>query len=193
VRVDDEIARFDWSDIRTYVGYADMVPHAIRSLVTVTDEKEAAHLGTRIEHILLSVAGPCEGCAPVATILVAALPEMTPPGQTVALELLAVIAAAEITGPPHEQIGRVDALQIRRAVAAGFPHYLAVLRAPDAAMANLYSCVDLMDILAFHDSELRPAAIAALKALPTGGRAPDLAAVVENTLEDLTNPSNDAP
>ncbi|MCM4082180.1 hypothetical protein [Paractinoplanes hotanensis] len=193
MRVDDEIARFDWSGIRTYVGYAEMVPHAIRSLVTVNDEKEAAHLGTWIERILLSVAGPCEGCTPVATVLVAALPEMTSAGHTVALNLLAIIAAAEMTGPAHEQIGRVDTAEIRRAIAVGFPHYLAVLRAPDAATANLHSCVDLIDILAFHAPDLRPGAIAALEALRTGGRASTLAVVVENTLDDLTNPSNDSP
>ncbi|GAA0577948.1 hypothetical protein GCM10010172_73460 [Paractinoplanes ferrugineus] len=193
MQVDDEIARFDWAGIRTYVGYAEMVPHAVRSLVTVTDAKEATRLGTWIERILLSVAGPCEGCTPVATVLVAALPEMTPAGHTVALELLAIIAAAEITGPAHEQIGRVDAGEIRRAVAGGVSHYLAVLRAPDAAAASLYSCVDLMDVLAFHDPDLRPEAIAALEALQTGGRAPDLAVLVRNTLVDLINPANDQP
>src|SRR4051812_11219790 len=93
---------------------------------------------------------PCEGCAPAATVLVAALPEMTPPGHSVALDLLARISAAEMTGPAHEQIGEVDVKEIRQAVASGFQHYVAVLRGKDSAKADICSCVDLMDILAFH-------------------------------------------
>jgi hypothetical protein len=68
-----------------------------------------------------------------------------------------------------------------------------ILRAPDAATANLYSCVDPVDILGFHDPGLRPEAIAALEALQTGGHASSLAVVAEDTLDDLTNPSDDLP
>ena len=94
-----------------------MLPGALRALTAAPDDKEAGRLGTWIERILLSVAGPCEGCTPVAAVLVAALPEMTPPGHSVALELLSQLSAAEITGPAHEQIGAVDAEEIRQAVA----------------------------------------------------------------------------
>lgn len=83
--IDDEIARFDWSRIQTYQGNAEVVPGAVRSLVAATSEKESARLGAWIERILLSPAGPSEGCAPVGTVLVAALPEMTPAGRSVAL------------------------------------------------------------------------------------------------------------
>lgn len=96
--IDDDIARFDWPRIQTYVGHAEMVPDALRRL-TAASGQEAARLGACIEHILVSATGPCEGCAPVATVLVAALPEMRPPGHSVALDLLSQIAAAELTGP----------------------------------------------------------------------------------------------
>src|SRR3954454_18671347 len=61
-------------------------------------------------------------------VLVAALPEMTPPGHSVALDLLARISAAEMIGPAHEQIGEVDVKEMRQAVASGFQHYGSVLR-----------------------------------------------------------------
>jgi hypothetical protein len=96
---------------------------------------------------------------------------MTPAGHRVALDLLSVIAPAEVTGPAHEQIGSVDVDEIRRAVVAGFQHYVAVLRAESSSEADLYSCVDLMDILAFYDRSLAAEAIAALKAVRTGGTA----------------------
>jgi hypothetical protein len=189
--MDDDIARFDWSRIQTYLGHAEMVPDALRALAAASDDKEAARLGVWIERILLSVAGPCEGCAPVAIVLAAALPEMTPPGHSVALDLLSQISAAEVTGPAHEQIGEVDVTEIRQAVAVGFPHYVAVLRAESSPKVDLYSCVDLMDILAFHDRSLAAEAIAALKAVRTAGRAADLAVSIDNTLDDLADPSND--
>lgn len=68
--IDDAVAGFDWSRIQTYLGHAEMLPGALRGLTAAPDDKEAARLGTWIEHILLSVAGPCEGCAPVAAVLV---------------------------------------------------------------------------------------------------------------------------
>ncbi|KUL25424.1 hypothetical protein [Actinoplanes awajinensis] len=190
--IDDDIARFDWPRIQTYVGHAEMVPDALRGLTMASDDEEAARLGVWIEHILVSVAGPCEGCAPVATVLVAALPGMTPPGHSVALDLLSRISAAEPTGPAHEQIGAVDIDEIRQAVAGGFQHYVAVLRAGSSSEADLRSCVDLMDILAFHDRSLAIEAIAALKAIQTADRATDLAVLIENTLDDLAYSSNDS-
>jgi len=190
VSIEDEIARFDWFRIRTYVGHADMVPNAVRGLVAATEEKEAARFGERLGHILLSVAGPCEGCAPVATLLVATLPEMTPAGHRVALDLLSLIAAAQTTG--HEQVGAVDVDEIRQAVAGGFQHYAAVLRSESASDAELYSCIDLMDILAFHDPSLAAEAVAVLKAIPTDGRAPGIAVSIDNTLDDLTGASRDS-
>jgi hypothetical protein len=191
VSIDDELARFDWSRIQTYLGHAEMVPDAVRRLVAAPDEEEAIRLGEWIERILLSEAGPCEGCTPVATVLVATLPEMTPAGHSVALDLLSTIGAVEITGPAHEQIGAVDVDEIRQAVAGGFPHYVAVLRSESSSEADLYSCIDLMDILAFHNPRLAAIATAALKAIRTDGRAPGLAVAVENTLDDLTDPSRD--
>jgi hypothetical protein len=188
--MDDDIARFDWSRIQTYLGNAEMMPHALRALAAASDDKEAARLGVRMESILLSEAGPCEGCAPVAAVLAGALPAMTPPGHSVALDLLSQISAAEVTGPAHEQIGEVDVQEIRKAVASGFPHYVAVLRAESSPEADLYSCVDLMDNLAFHDRDLAVGAIAALQAVRTGGRAPALAVLIHNTLDDLADPSN---
>lgn len=190
--IDDELARFDWSRIQTYVGYAEMMPDAVRRLVAAPDRTEAVRLGEWIEHILLSVAGPCEGCTPVVTVLVATLPEMTSAGRSVALDLLSLIGAAEVTGPAHEQIGAVDVDEIRQAVAGGFQHYVAVLRAESSSEADLSSCIDLMDILAFDNPRLTAIAIAALKAIQTGGRAPGLAALIENTLDDLADPSSDS-
>ncbi|GAB2577691.1 hypothetical protein Aab01nite_11310 [Paractinoplanes abujensis] len=184
--VDDEIARFDWTQVRTYLGYAEMVPRALRGLIAAEDDHEATHFGAWIERILLSEAGPCEGCAPVATVLVATLPEMTPPGHTAALDVLSLIAAAEITGPAHEQIGTVDIIEIRHAVAAGFQHYLEVLQAGSSPTADLHSCVDLLDVLAFYDRSLAPAAIATLQAVRTSGHATDLTVAIDNTLADLT-------
>jgi hypothetical protein len=171
VGIDDELARFDWSRIQTYLGYAEMVPQAVRGLVAAPDRKEAVRLGEWIQRILLSGAGPCEGCTPVATVLAATLPEMTPAGRSVALDLLSLIGAAEITGPAHEQIGAVDVDEIRQAVAGGFRHYVAVLRAESSSEADLYSCIDLMDILAFDNPRLTAIATAALKAIRTSGRA----------------------
>ncbi|GID30821.1 hypothetical protein [Paractinoplanes brasiliensis] len=185
--VDEEIARFDWPRVRTYLGYAEMVPGALRGLATAADDREAAHFGAWIERILLSEAGPCEGCAPVATVIVAALPEMTPAGHAAALDVLSLIASAEISGPAHEQIGTVDVAEIRRAVATGFPHYLAVLRSDSSPTAELHSCVDLLDVLAFYDRSLAPAAITALKAVRTNDHAPDLTVAIDNTLTDLAD------
>jgi hypothetical protein len=185
VSIDDEIARFDWSRIQTYAGHAETVPNAVRRLVSAQNKQEAGHLGEWIERILLSVAGACEGCAPVATVLIAAMPEMTPAGHSKALELLSLIGAAEMTGPAHEQIGAVDGNEIRQAVAGGFPHYIAVLEAESSSEVDLYSCIDLMDILAFHDPSLAPAATAVLKAVRTGGRATMLTVAIDNTLDDL--------
>jgi hypothetical protein len=156
-----------------------MLPGALRALTAAPDDKEAGRLGTWIERILLSVAGPCEGCTPVAAVLVAALPEMTPPGHSVALELLSQLSAAEITGPAHEQIGAVDVEEIRQAVAGGFQHYVAVLRAESSPETDLYSCIDLMDILAFHDHSLAAEAIAALKAMRTAGRGTDFTVLID--------------
>jgi hypothetical protein len=190
VSIDDALARFDWSRLPTYAGHAEMIPHAISGLIAAPDKKEATRLGVWIERILLSVAGPCEACAPVATVLVAALPEMTPPAHSVALDLLAQISAAEISGPAHEQIGKVDAKEIRRAVAAGFQHYVAVLRAESSSEADLYPCVDLMDILAFHDRTLTAEAVSALEAVQTPSRPTNMAAAIANTLEDLADPPN---
>ncbi|WP_109603367.1 hypothetical protein [Actinoplanes xinjiangensis] len=189
--IDDHLADFDWSRIQTYVGYAEMVPNAVRELAA-SDVKEAARLGVWIERILLSVAGPCEGCAPVATVLVAVLPRMTPPGRSVALDLLSQISAAEITGPAHEQIGAVDLEEIRQAVASGFQYYVGMLRETASSDADLYSCIGLMDILAFHDRSLAAEAIAALKAVRTAGRATGLAVLIDNTLDDLADPSSDS-
>jgi hypothetical protein len=186
VSIDDELARFDWSRIQTYAGHAEMVPNAVRRLVSAPDKQEAGHLGEWIERILLSVAGPSEGCAPVVTVLVAAMSEMTSAGHSVALDLLSLIGAAEMTGPAHKQIGPVDVNEIRQAVAGGFPHYIAVLEADSSSEADLYSCIDLMDILAFHDPSLAPAATAALKAVRTGGRATMLTAAIDNTIDDLS-------
>lgn len=187
VSVEEEIARVDWSGVRTYLGYAEMVPGALRGIVAATDDREATHFGAWIERILLSEAGPCEGCAPVATVLVAALPEMTPAGHTAALDVLSLIAAAEISGPAHEQIGTVDVDEIRQAVATGFQHYLAVLRSEASPPAELASCVDLLDVLAFYDRSLAPAAVATLKDVRASGRAADLAEAIDNTLTDLTD------
>jgi hypothetical protein len=191
--IDDEIARFDWSRIQTYLGHAEMLPGTLRRLVAASDENEAARLGASIERILLSVAGPCEACAPVATVLVAALPAMTPAGHPVALDLLSVIGAARITGPSHEQIGAVDVEEIRQAVAAGFHHYIAVLQAESSSTGELYSGVDLVDIAALHDPSLTAVATRALKALRTSGRDTGLATLIDNTLDDLANLSNDSP
>ncbi|WP_245923391.1 hypothetical protein [Paractinoplanes atraurantiacus] len=69
-------------------------------------------------------------------VLVATLPDMMPTGRTVALDLLSTIATAKVTGPAHEQIGAVDAGEIRQAVTAGFPHYVAVLRAESGPSAD---------------------------------------------------------
>ncbi|BEL05488.1 hypothetical protein Q0Z83_036790 [Actinoplanes sichuanensis] len=190
--IEDDIARFDWSRIRTYLGYAEMVPYALRGLISASDDEEAVRLGVWIERILLSVAGPCEGCVPVASVLVAALSEMTPSGHRVALGLLSQISAAEITGPAHEQIGAVDVKEIRQAVAGGFQHYVAVLRAESSPEADLYSCIDLMDTLAFYDRSLAAEAIAALESVRTAGRAPDLARSIDKTLDDLDDFSNDS-
>ncbi|XVU30110.1 hypothetical protein ACQPZJ_24380 [Actinoplanes sp. CA-054009] len=132
--VDDEITRFDWGRIRTYAGYAEMMPDAVRRLVAAPDEQEAARLGAWIERVLLSAAGPCEGCG---------------------------------------------------AVAAGFPHYVAVLRRQSGPVADLFACIGLVDVLAFHDPALREEAVAAWKLVRTNGRSPDLAVAVGNTLDDL--------
>lgn len=193
MHIDDEIARFDWSRIPTYLGYADMVPGAVRALVAAPDRTEATRLGAWIERILLSPAGPCEGCAPVATVLVAALPEMTPAGRSVALDLLTLLGATEITGPSHEQIGAVDVDEIRQAVAAGFHHYVSVLRTESSPEGDLYASIGLVEIVAFHDPNLAAAAISALEAIRTGGRARDLATLIDNTLAELTELSNDSP
>ncbi|MEV4758528.1 hypothetical protein AB0J86_25950 [Micromonospora sp. NPDC049559] len=190
--IDRETARFDWSRIQTYWGHAEMVPAAVRGLAAAPNEEEAVRLGKWIEHIILSAAGPCEGCAPVATVLVATLPEMTPAGHSVALDLLALLGAAEISGPAHEQIGAVDVDEIREAVGGGFQHYVAVLRSESSSVSDLYSCIDLMDILAFHDPRLAASATAALRAIRTGGRARALAVVIENTLDDLAGLSRDS-
>lgn len=187
--IDDEIARFDWSHIQTYLGHAEMVPDALRRLIAAPDGAAAARLGDRIEHILLSVAGPCEGCAPVATVLVAALPEMTPAGHSAALGLLSNIAVAEVTGPAHEQLGAVDAEQIRRAVAGGFQHYTAVLRAESSSEAELRACIDLLDISALHDRSLAAAAVTALGALRASGRAAGLAVAIDDALAELAEPA----
>ncbi|MBL7259970.1 hypothetical protein [Paractinoplanes lichenicola] len=183
--VDDEIARIDWARVQTYLGHAEMMPEALRRLVEATEDVEATRLGAWIARILLSEAGPCEGCAPVAGVLVAALPVMTPAGHSAALDVLSLIAAAEISGPAHEQIGAVDAAEIRRAVAGGFPHYLAVLQSESSPVADLYSCVDLLDVLAFHDRSLAPAAVAALAAARPAIRDDDLATAIDNTLAEL--------
>lgn len=45
VSIDDDIARFDWSRIRTYLGYAEMVPYGLRGLAAASDDEEAARLG----------------------------------------------------------------------------------------------------------------------------------------------------
>ena len=66
MNIDDEMARFDWSGIQTYIGQAEMLPGAVRALIAAEDAEQAARLGAWIEHILVSVAGPCEGCTPVA-------------------------------------------------------------------------------------------------------------------------------
>ena len=63
--VDYEMARFDWCRVHTYLGYAEMVPGALRGVVADLDRVEVKWLGVGIWRILLSVAGPCEGCAPV--------------------------------------------------------------------------------------------------------------------------------
>ncbi|MET8153116.1 hypothetical protein ACIBSW_23400 [Actinoplanes sp. NPDC049668] len=188
--VEDEIARFEWSRIRTYIGFAEMVPDVLRGLIAAPDAAEASRLRDRLERILLWEGNnPCEGCAPVANVLVAALPEMTPAGHTAALDILAVIAAAEAGWPARELIGTVDLDEIRRAVAGGFEHYLAVLGRDPWPVSDLYSCIALMDALAFHDRSLVPAAVAALEAVRTGGRASGLADAIENTLADLADPS----
>jgi hypothetical protein len=54
-----------------------------------------------------------------------------------------------MTGPAHEQIGEVDVDEIRRAVASGFQQYVAVLRTESSPIADLYSRIDLRDVLAF--------------------------------------------
>ncbi|GHJ52927.1 hypothetical protein Nm8I071_22340 [Nonomuraea sp. TT08I-71] len=190
--IDDEIARFDWSSIQTYQGNAEMVPDAVRGLIAAPNEKEAARLGARIERILLSVAGPSEGCAPVATVLVAALPKMTPAGHSVALDLLSLIGATQVTGHSHEQIGAVDIDEIREAVAAGFHQYVAVLQAEPSSEGELYSCIDLVEISALHDPGLAPVAITALKSIGTSGRTPDLVALIDNTLGDLPRLPSDS-
>ncbi|MEO3746934.1 hypothetical protein [Plantactinospora sp. B5E13] len=187
---EDETARFDWSRIPTYLGYAEMLPGAVRALITAPDSAEADRLGTWIERVLLSVAGPCEGCAPVATVLVVALPEMTPAGRSVALDLLTLLGAAEITGPPHEQIGRVDVAEIRQAVAAGFHHYVSVLQTEASSDNDVHTCVGLVEIAAFHDPSLAAAAIRALGAVRTGGRSSGLAALIDSTVADLTELSH---
>jgi hypothetical protein len=192
VSIDDGIARFDWSRIQTYVGQAGMTPDALRGITAASNEEDAARLGAWIQHNLVSVAGSCEACAPVAAVLVAALPEMTPPGHSVALDLLSQMSTAELTGPVREQIGAVDIDEIRRAVAAGFQHYVAVLRDGSSPEADLRSCVDLMNTLAFHDPGLAVEAIAALKAIQTASLATDLAVLIENTLDDLAALSDDS-
>jgi len=192
VGFDDDLARFDWPRIKTYLGHADLVPDAVRRLAAASEDKEAARLGAWMERTLLSVAGPCEGCAPVATVLVAALPGMTPSGRSVALDLLSQISAAEVTGPAHEQIGTIDVKQIRQTVATGFPYYVSVLRAESFPEADLNSCIDLMGICAFHDRRFVAEAIAALKAVRSAGRAPHLAVLIDNTIDDLTDPSNNS-
>jgi hypothetical protein len=189
--MEEEIGRFDWSRLRTYAGHAETVPGTVRELATAADEDEAGRLGARIEHILLSVAGPCEACAPAATVLVAALPGMTPAGRSAALEVLAQIGATEVTGPGHEQIGAVDAEQIRRAVAAGLPHYLAVLRSPSATEPDVSSCIEILDVVAFGDPGLAPAAVAALEGLRAEGRHPDLGPLIDTTVSDLTGSLKD--
>jgi hypothetical protein len=49
-----------------------------------------------------------------------------------------------------------------------------------------------MDTLAFNDRSLTAEAIAALKAVRTAGRATDLAVLIDNTLDDLADSSNDS-
>jgi hypothetical protein len=191
--IDDEIARFDWSRIQTYLGHAEMVPGALRRLVAAPDDNEAARLGASIERILLSVAGPCEACAPVATVLVAALPAMTTAGHTAALDLLSIIGAAQITGPSHEQIGAVDVDEIRQAVAAGFHHYVAVLQTEASSTGELYPCVDLVDVAAFQDQAWRPSRpVRSKHSELASARDRDLMTLIDNTLDDLANLSSDS-
>jgi hypothetical protein len=190
--VDDAIARFDWLRIQTYVGNAEMLPAVVRRLIAARNRDDAHRIGDWIERIVLSVAGPSEACLPVATVLVAALPDMTPAGHSVALDLLTLIGTAEISRPPHEQIGAVDINEIRRATATGFHHYIRVLQA-DSAEADLCMCIDLVAISALHDPSLTAAATAALRAVPTSGRSPHLAQLVRNTLDDLISASTESP
>lgn len=167
----------DWARVPTYLVSARMMPDALRALAEASDRQEAVRRGDWIERAILAAEGPSEGCLPVAKALVAALPRMTPPGHGVALELLCRIAAAEIVGPPHEQLGVVDAGELRRAVAGGFEHYVAMLRSPDAR-----TCVGLLDVLARHDHGLRARAVAALQAVRTA----ELGDLIDSTIRDLT-------
>jgi hypothetical protein len=190
MRVDDEIARFDWSRIPTYMGYAEMVPDAVRALIVAPDRTEADRLGAWMEDELLSVAGPCEACLPVAAVLIAALAEMTPAGRSVALSLLLSIAACEITGPAHEQIGAVDVDEIRQVVAAGFHQYVTVLQAESSSRNDLHHCIGLVRIVASDDPSLAAAAINALEAIRTTSRARGQAFLIDDTLARLTELSS---
>jgi len=191
MHVDDEIARFDWSRIPTYMGYAEMMPDAVRALVTAQNRTEADRLGASMADELLSVAGPCEACSPVAAVLVAALAEMTPVGRSVALGLLLSIAASKITGPAHEQIGAVDVDEIRQVVAAGFHQYITVLQAESSSQNDLYHGIQLVRIVASDDPSRAAAAINVLEAIRTTRRARGQAFLIDETLGRLTELSNE--
>ncbi|WP_433219459.1 hypothetical protein ACQP00_15270 [Dactylosporangium sp. CS-047395] len=170
--IDEVIGRFDWGRLRTYVGAGEMLPALLRGLLGAASREDARRLSDAVEHIVVPVAsGPCEATAPVATVLVASLGGATPAGRTAALGLLADVGAAEICGPPHEQIGPFDLGEIRACVAAGFEHYVAILRA-GAAEVDLRICVDLVELATEHDPGLIPAADAALAAIRNNERGP---------------------
>ncbi|GGN59217.1 hypothetical protein GCM10010112_13940 [Actinoplanes lobatus] len=97
-----------------------------------------------------------------------------------------LIGAAEVTLPPHEQIGTFDMDRIRRTVAGGHSFCEAVLHV-DGPKPDIYSSIDLIGTSARADPALAPAAAAALRAVPAAGHDRDLAALIEITLADLTH------
>jgi hypothetical protein len=178
------LARFDWRSTESFVGYSELLPQAIRHLVSASSQEQAERLSEEIQGVVLSDGCLSEACLPVARCLVVGLEVASPEARASVLDLLAQIGSGFVYGPEREHVGRIDIPQIQDVVSLGFADYCRIL-VGDFPYVERVSCIDLVTMCALVNPSVRDEAAVALlevKASPVLGPARGL---IDASLQEL--------
>ncbi|KAB1916005.1 hypothetical protein [Micromonospora sp. AMSO31t] len=175
-----EIARHNWSLLRSFRGDASTLPAAVEALVCAGSDDKAREAYWRIDNVAMVQGRLSESVVPLTSCLLAGLPLAGEAARPYVFDLLAVIAGGHGDHVDSSVVGPVSAKECVRQMAECLPVFV-----DELFRRGNSSCVDILLMCAVFDPRLRNRVEAVFRSAlqePTCGPISDL---IESSLADL--------